>query len=124
MHSLHCALLAALVCASATAAEGKLVLVKDGKPQATIVIAAEPSKNAKAAADELQLYIEKISGAKLPIATDAATPAGALVLVGPSTLTDAIKGLNIPTGATNDMREEGFVILCKGDRLVLAGNDT
>lgn len=114
----------AVLCAPMTLAEAKVVLVKDGKPQASIVTAAQPSKNAQAAAEELQRYVEKMSSAKLPIVTDDNPPQGALVLVGPSKLTAAIKDVKIPTGVTKKLAEEGLVIFCKGDRLVLAGNDT
>jgi len=49
-------------------------------------------------------------------------PRGPLVLVGKSKLTDAM-GVKIADGMSHAMREEEFVIVCKGDRLVLAGND-
>lgn len=111
-------------CASdALAAEQGLTLVKEGQPVATIVIAASPTDNARSAATELQKYLEKMTGARLAVATDAAPPAGTLVLVGRSRVTDAIADLEIPSGRTKDLREEGFVIRTLGVRLVLAGND-
>jgi len=122
------ALGAGLLARAAHSAPG-LTVVSEGQPRATIVIAAEPSENARAAADELQHYVEKMSGAKLEIITDADAQtlnreAGwSLVLVGRSALTDAIEGLEIPSGLTKNLREEGFVIRCRADRLVLAGND-
>ncbi|MEP0844608.1 MAG: DUF4838 domain-containing protein [Phycisphaerae bacterium] len=101
-----------------------VVLVQDGRPAATIVTAEKPSVNATEAAAELAEYLERISGARLPVATDsAAPPSGPLVLVGRSRLTDAIAGLVIPAGRTRNFQEEGFVIRTVGDRLVLAGND-
>ncbi len=116
-------LVASGLAGAAPAASGDLVLVRDGQALATIVTAAKPSDNARLGAAELQKYIEKITGAKLPIATDASPPSGPLVLVGPSSLTDGIAGLQIPAGRTKNLREEGFVIQTDGDRLVLAGND-
>ncbi len=121
--SLPAAALALLACVGAEAASGPFVLVRDGRPAATIVLAREPSENARLAAAELAKYVEAMSGAKLPIATDDAPPAGPLVLVGPSRLTAEIPGLEIPSGRTKDLREEGFAIRTHGDRLVLAGND-
>ena len=47
--------------------EAKLVLVEQHKPQATIVIANEPSEQAQEAASILQNYIEKISNARIEI---------------------------------------------------------
>lgn len=99
-----------------------LVLVENGQPRATIVLSVQANEKVKLAAEELQTYIEKISGAKLPIATDAEAPRGPLILVGKSRLTDAMK-VSIPSGLTNARREEGFLIERKGDRLILAGND-
>ena len=54
--------------ADAPAGENGLVLVREGKALGTIVTAAKPSENARAAASELQKYIEKITGAKLRLA--------------------------------------------------------
>ena len=102
----------------------ELVLVKNGRPTATIVTSSSPTKNARTAANELQEYIEKISGAKLPIAGDSTSLSGCLVLVGPSKFTDRVPNLKIPSGRTKDLREEGFVIRTHGNHLVLAGNDT
>lgn len=109
--------------AESAASGWELVLVRDGQARAAIVTAATPTANARIAAAELQTYIEKITGAKLPIATDQAPPAGVLVLVGRSSLTDRIPGLSIPAGKTKNLREEGFVLQTGSDRLVLAGND-
>src|SRR5205814_4285200 len=49
---------------------------------------------------------------------------GNKVLVGRSRLTDAIANLRIPEGITPALREEGYVIRCAGDTLLLAGNDS
>ena len=105
-------------------ADSKLILVQDGQPSATIVTSSSPTENAQVAAKELQKYIEKISGAKLPIASDSPSVSGCLVLIGRSKLTDEIPGLDIPSGRTKNLREEGFIIRTHGNRLVLAGNDT
>ncbi len=114
---------------TARAAERGLTLVDNGAPKATIVLSAQayekvapPGAKVKFAAQELQTYIAKISAATLPIVTDVENPPGALILVGRSKLTDAMK-VKIPSGLTHARREEGFTIVCKGNRLVLAGND-
>lgn len=99
----------------------QVTLVEDGQPRATVVIAADAAEKVHHAAAELQEYVDKLSGARLPLATDADEVAGALVLVGPSALTEAMD-LEIPSGVTNERREEGFIIECRPDRLVLAGN--
>ncbi len=114
-----------------------VVLVEDGQPKATIVIAAEalaaadytpqvgrspaPAQKARFAAMDLQRYLEKISGAVLPIVGDDQAVTGPVVYVGASKGTDALK-LDIPTGLTTERLEEGYLILARGDTLVLAGN--
>src|SRR5574340_750360 len=109
--------------AQTRASGSELVLVRDGKPLAAIVTAARPTENARVAAAELQTYLAKITGAKLPIAFDDAPPQGTLILVGRSAFTDRIPGLEIPSGKTKNLREEGFVVWADAERLVLAGND-
>ena len=99
------------------------VLAQNGSPAATIVTAAAPTENVRTAARELRDYVRKISGADLPITTDAAPPSGPLILVGPSRLTEPMAELKIPSGLTPQLREEGFVLSARADRLVLAGND-
>jgi len=108
----------------AQAARPAFTLAREGRPACAIVIAEKAGENASIGAGELQLYIEKISGARLPIVTDAdPLPAGGKVLVGRSRLTDKL-GVKIPDGVTPDLREEGFINRTVGDSLVLAGNDT
>lgn len=117
-----------------------LSLVENGTPKATIVVMKEavkapaepelaklsvgmplPIKIARAA-HELQTYVQKMSGAKLPIVGDDQKPQGTLILVGRSALTKPLDA-QIPSGLTPQRAEEGFLILAKGNQLVLAGND-
>ena len=99
-----------------------ITLTRDGKPTATVVTAADPTEKTRAAVAELRHYVQALSGAELPVATEADGAQGALVLVGRSKLTDAM-GVRVPSGLTNNRREEGLVVVCKGDQLVLAGNN-
>ncbi len=117
-----------------------LTLVENGAPKATIVVAkaaltapAEPPAGLLAApvplptkiagaARDLQHYVQKMSGAKLPIVGDDQPPAGTLILVGRSALTKDLDS-QVPTGLTPQRAEEGFVILARGNRLLLAGNE-
>jgi hypothetical protein len=113
----------AVTSAERTGNAGDLVIVRDGRPLAAIITAEKPAENARLAAAELQAYIKKISGVEIPMTTDAAPQSGKVILVGRSRLTDQIPDLPIPAGKTKNLREEGFVILADGHRLVLAGND-
>ncbi|HOF89824.1 MAG TPA: DUF4838 domain-containing protein, partial [Armatimonadota bacterium] len=131
---LLCSLLAACLAAPA------VVLVKDGKPMASIVITDEaftatpyirtiwgngsPAAKVRLAANELQSYLQQITGATLPIVSDSNTfkPGQPLVLVGESALTKDVT-LRYPRGVTKDFLEEGYGIATRGNVLVLAGND-
>jgi hypothetical protein len=136
--SFHAAALIALVCLAvgcpskglAVDQARGLTLVDAGQPAATIVVAAAatvaeptgPSAKIASAARELQAYIQKISAATLPIVSDATSPTGPLILVGRSRFSKPFDE-KIPKGVTDARREEGFVIVCRGARLLLAGND-
>jgi len=104
----------------------EMVIVQDGQPRATIVVARDAAEGAKqkiqTAAEELQAYVQKISGAELPIVDDGQSVKGPAILVGRSRLSDAM-GVAIPAGVRSNRRDEGFAIACRGDRLLLAGND-
>jgi hypothetical protein len=117
-----------------------LVLVEAGRPRAVIVVSGEAAEaiptldETKAnpatqadrvawAARDLQHYLEKMSGAELPIVpAGGEVPAGTRILVGRSKLTAGYDA-EIPSGLTNLREEEGYAILTDGDTLVLAGND-
>jgi len=124
MRFVHCVfLIAVLLAPTALVAAGAFTLVRDGKPACSIVIAEKPTENARVGAQELQRYVERISGARLEIRSDADKTDGAKVVIGRCRLTDAMTDLRIPSGLTPAFREEGYVVHCTGDTLVLAGND-
>jgi hypothetical protein len=112
-----------ILCSPARILAEGFFLVKEGKPAATVVISTNASENARAGARELQRYARKMTGIELRVTDDSSNPAGPLVLVGRSRFTDEMPALRIPSGLTRELREEGFVIECRGDRLVSAGND-
>ncbi len=93
----------ALLLAVAARRDGRIVLVEDGRPRSSIVV----GKGAPLiAAQELQTYIEKISGARLPIGN--ADQKGTLIFVG---------------AGEESLVPEGFRIRTSGGNLVLAGKD-
>ncbi len=126
-HTIRLMLLASLLfCWFCSNAKG-IVIVKDGQANATIVVSQDvmnskpfhPEWNAKGvteetkvclAAKEFQKYIEKISGVRLP-------------LVGDSNAVRNISGVTVLRGLTNEENKEGYLIYCKDNFLVLAGND-
>jgi len=111
---------AAMLMASGRAEEsskGTFVLVRDGKPQAVIVIAADAPRAAEFAAGELRYHVKKITGAGLPIVTDDAAVKGPRILVGESKLTRAL-GLR-----SADFAEQEYLVRFLPDALVLMGDD-
>jgi hypothetical protein len=116
----HASMLVALtvgVWAAPGAALGKSYIVKDGQPQAEIVIADAPPRTVKLAAAELQASIEKISGAKLAITNVPGTNTAVHVYVGRSAHTDRL-------GVTDEGLTDGAFRMVSGkDVLVLLGHD-
>jgi len=103
-------------------AAAEIVLVDGGKARATIVIAQRPGEQAKQAAQILRDHIERISGARLEIKSEKGPVSGARILVGCSQAVREL-GIDVPSGFTHQMNEEGFVIRTVGKDLVLAGNE-
>ncbi len=97
--------------AKAALREGRIVLVEDGRPRSTIVVGPAASQATMSAAGDLQKYVEKISGARVPISAAAKGSASPLILVGASEAVPASLGAG------------GFRIRTAGGNLVLAGKD-
>lgn len=95
----------------------EIYIVKEGQPQAEIVIAAEPARTVKLAAAELQSFVAKMSGATLPIVSTP-DPAGRVrIYVGQSQYTDDLK-------LTDEGLDHGaFKMISGRNHLVLLGRD-
>jgi hypothetical protein len=107
---------AALVLVAAACAQG-VTLVDQGKSPYTIVVAANASPSERRAAQELQRFIEEMSGAKLPVVTDAKDVRGPKVLVGDSAAVKRL-GVQLPLA---DLGPEGFVLRTRGPNIIIAG---
>ena len=107
---------AALSLPSAWTAE--VFLVKDGQPRAEIVIAENPPRTTRLAAQELQDGLEKISGAHLPIVTRPGAESVAKIYVGRSEFTDRLK----VTAA--GLKDGAYRIAAGENWLILIGEDT
>ncbi|MFO1512445.1 MAG: DUF4838 domain-containing protein [Verrucomicrobiota bacterium] len=94
-----------------------LPLAEKGKSQYRIVLPAQAIPAERYAAEELQRYLEKMSGAKLPIVTDVEKPVAREILLGNNshlaTLPAKIDFTKLGT--------DGFVLRAEGDRLIIAG---
>jgi hypothetical protein len=125
----------------------ELTLVEDGRPKAVLVVPAEPptppppaNPKAKAppvpkskwlrAAEALQSYIEKMSGARLPLLVEGQADESGMpikIAVGDTKLA-AENGIRVPRGfkgTVGDPRafeEEAFRIETKGNLIVIGGN--
>lgn len=108
-----------VTCASMVQAKASdALIVKDGQPRAEIVIAEESPRTTRLAAAELQTYVEKISGAKLPIATEPSADTPVQIYIGRSTHT-------VKLGITGEGLEQGAYRVVSGENwLVLIGDDT
>ena len=67
-----------------------LVLIEDGQPRSTVVVGSQRSEKEHLAATELQNYLTKITGAKVPRARDTNVVAGPRILVGRSAASDRL----------------------------------
>jgi len=103
---------------ASAAAGGEVVLVRDGEPAATIVLAKNPTRSAQLAAAEFNHYIKKISGAELPVVYDDTKVTGNIVLIGESRLTRTL-GLE-----NSDFRQQEYLIQTKPNTLILMGYDS
>lgn len=100
-----------------TISSHEFALVREGRPQATIVLDRQPSCAARFAANELRDHVKRITGTELPIATDAVETPGPRILVGPSAATKAM-GLG-----SDDLASEEYMIQLRPSTLVLLGKD-
>ncbi|MGD9497801.1 MAG: DUF4838 domain-containing protein [Armatimonadota bacterium] len=98
-------------------ADADLTLVSDGQAVAAIVTAASPSASTREAVVALQEYVRRISGAELPVATEADAPAGPRILVGASGLTTALGYDPEALGL------EQSIVRVHGSDLVVIGDD-
>ena len=108
--------IALLAVASVHGASG-LTLIENGRSRYTIVISAQASPSERRGAEELQRFLEQMSGARLPIATDQDRLHGPLVLVGNSRALERL-GVRLPL---EKLGPEGFLLKTVGRHLVIAG---
>ena len=91
------------LCLAAAGAQAKLTIVKSGKPTARIVANIDNGVD-KQAAELLQDFVQRISGAKLPIVS------------GKSAKGDVVIG----QGSTEGLAEDGFRLATRDGRLYIS----
>lgn len=109
-----------LLAASAYVAEAQTTLVEDGRPLAAIVVGAAATEEEQAAADEIRLYVKKISGAALPITSDTGVLQGPKILVGQNRLAAKL-GVSVPQAIYP--APETILVKSVDGHVVVAGND-
>ncbi len=105
---------AGLNLSGAAAATAGVTLVQNGRSDYAIVIAPDASPSERHGAEELQNFLEEISGARLPVTTESRPR---MVLVGDGPALRDLR-LNIPF---QDLGPEGFALRTAGPHLVIAG---
>jgi hypothetical protein len=93
-----------------------LILIEQDRPRATLVISRDADAVVRHAAEELQLYLEKIAGARLP-ESETVPPAGPAVLLGHTAEVERLVG----DFAWASLKEDGVLVRTIGERLILAG---
>ena len=106
----------ALIGGTSVAYAAPLTFVKNGQPNATIIVQANAPAHIKQAGADLQRYIEKISGVQLPIKTDGKDVSGITLNVGK---TDSTIESDLPTANLNP---ETYAITQRGDDVYFEGN--
>jgi len=96
---------------------GKLALVKDGTPAATIVIPAGSDSWTRRAADWVRHYVKEATGADLRVVTEGADVTGTIISVGHTELAQKA-GIK-----TDDLKYDGCKMIVKGQVLYLIGRD-
>jgi len=99
---------------SAFSAEYKLA--SGGKSAYIIRLCANPSQAEKYAADELQRFLQEMTGVKLPVQQAGTLPRFA-ILVGRDAESDRL----VSRVNWTELDSDGFVVITAGSRLVLAG---
>ncbi len=114
---LRFAVVVAIAIAVMTAAAEETFIIENGEPNAEIVIAENASRMVALGALELRYYLEKMTGAELPIVTRPDDRFPVKIYVGES---DYAKKLGVTAG---DLKHEAFRMVSGDDWLALVGED-
>ena len=94
-----------------------LVLVKEGRPHATVVVPVSANSWTTLAAGWLQDYVQRATGARLPIATEDTETSGTIISVGHTQLAARARI------AQDDWKWDTARMVVRGDVLFLLGRD-
>ena len=98
----------------------EMFIVKDGKSDFVIVTEENPDECIITATEELQNYIEKMSGAKLQVKEETEVSAeDKMIIVGETEIGQSIKEFN-----ASEIKEDGFRLYSNGTQLIIFGEDS
>ncbi len=98
----------------------EMFIVKDGESDFVIATEENPDECIVTAAEELQSYIKKVTGAELPVVTEKEiTIDDKAILLGSTELTQKIKPMK-----TEDIKEDGFRFFSDGTHFIIFGEDS
>jgi len=101
----------------AAAQADPIVLAEGGRSAYRIVVAEDASASTRHGAEELQKFLQEISGARLPIVSDRQAPAPEEIVLGKSSRLEHLK-VQVDFAA---LGREGYVIRTVGQSVVIAG---
>ena len=108
-----------LLCLTATSVQADLVLARRGQPADTMIVhAADAPESIKLACNELQMYMERMTGVKLPIQDDGGALPTKAILVGKPRYLAELPGCQFPEMKLPD---DSFRLKTVGERLVVYG---
>jgi tetratricopeptide (TPR) repeat protein len=106
------------LCHAQNAPIERMNIVQDGMPLATIVMSENPPRATRLAAQELQTYVEKISGARFEIGTEPDSRFPVSIFVGQSAHAEKL-------GITSEGLTDGAYRITSGENwLALIGDDS
>lgn len=117
LHKLAAGCCLFVLCALASIAPAKEYIVRDGRPNAEIIIAESPPRMTRLAAAQLREYIRKISGATLAVTNLPDENVRVKIYVGRSDHTDKL-GIE-----PYDVKDGGYRIVSGKDWMALIGRD-
>jgi hypothetical protein len=99
-------------------AQAKLTLASKGKTDYQIVVPAAAIPSERYAAEELQKYLEKMTGAQFPIVTDKEKARSKEILLGDNARLRQVE----PKLNCGNLATDGFYLRTHGKRLIIAGS--
>ncbi len=96
-----------------------MYIVEDGESEYYIATADDADECIATAVEELQTYLEKICGVKLPVATENDLPEGAKAIYLGETVLSETNNFDY-----SSIKEDGFLLYSDGENFIIRGEDS